>query len=106
MSQNTIKNEQVRQYQKVHQNQKEQLKDLVFKESYSIKQASQLLNIKYATAKSIMSKIRKSKIKKFLFLNKKLGQCQFKKVELSKPQLEIKSLVSGSLISSCNYYLQ
>ncbi|CAD8105038.1 unnamed protein product [Paramecium primaurelia] len=105
MSQNTIQNERVRQYQKVHQIQKEQLQHLVFRQSYSIKSASKLLNIKYATAKSIISKIRKLKIKKYLYLNKKLGQCQFKKVEFSKPQLEIQSLVSGTLISSCQYYL-
>ncbi|CAD8210760.1 unnamed protein product [Paramecium pentaurelia] len=105
MSQNTIQNERIRQYQKVHQIQKEQLQHLVFKQSYSIKSASKLLNIKYATAKSIISKIRKLKIKKYLYLNKKLGQCQFKKVEFSKPQLEIQSLVSGTLISSCKYYL-
>ncbi|CAD8124895.1 unnamed protein product [Paramecium sonneborni] len=105
MSQNTINNERVRQYQKVHQNEKEQLQNLVFKKSYSIKSASMLLNIKYATAKSIISKIRKSKIKKYLFLNKKLKQCSFKKVEFFKPKLEIKSLVAGSLINECTYYL-
>ncbi|CAD8119778.1 unnamed protein product [Paramecium sonneborni] len=105
MSQNAMKNERVRQYQKIHLIEKEQLQHFVFKKSYSIKSASILLNIKYATAKSIISKIRKSKIKKYLFINKKLGQCQYKKVELFKPLLEIKSLVAGSLISEHTYYL-
>ncbi|CAD8106840.1 unnamed protein product [Paramecium sonneborni] len=105
MSQKTINNERVRQYQKVHLTQKQQLLHLVFKKQYSIKSASMIINIKYATAKSIISKIRKSKIKQYTSLNKKSGQCYFKKVEFFKTQLKIKSLVAGSLINECTYYL-
>ncbi|CAD8204277.1 unnamed protein product [Paramecium pentaurelia] len=106
MQENIIKKEKIRQYQKVHQLQKEQLQHLVFQKSYSIKSASTLLEINYATAKSIISKIRKSKIRKYFLINKKLRQCQFKKIEFSTSQLEIKSIVSGLLISECIYYLK
>ncbi|CAD8211849.1 unnamed protein product [Paramecium octaurelia] len=106
MSGNIIQNEKVRQYQKVLQHQKDQLQKLVFQKSYSIKSASILLDINYATAKSIIAKFRKSKIRQYYLINKKLRQCHFKKIEYSTSKLEIKSLVSGLLISECIYQLQ
>ncbi|CAK66384.1 unnamed protein product (macronuclear) [Paramecium tetraurelia] len=96
--------EQKRTYIKVSKESKEQLRELVFKEGFKIKDAAKKLFIKYATAKTIVFHWRK--------------KCQKQKKQESKfsryiqlqglisIKLKIISIIQQKLMSSVEYIVQ
>ncbi|CAD8112215.1 unnamed protein product [Paramecium sonneborni] len=93
-----------RTYIKVPSNSKEQLAQLVFKEGFKIKDAAKKLNIKYATAKTIIFHMRRQNIKQMKMKNKK---CRYTKItENQIVKYKIISTLSNNIISQKEFIIQ
>ncbi|CAD8205039.1 unnamed protein product [Paramecium pentaurelia] len=87
-----------RTYVKVPSNSKEQLAQLVFMEGFKIKDAAKQLNIKYATAKTIIFHMRKENIKK---MNINSKNCRYTSIlENRLLKYKIISTLSSRIVSS------
>ncbi|CAD8208277.1 unnamed protein product [Paramecium pentaurelia] len=96
--------EQKRTYIKVPKESKEQLFELVFKEGFKIKEAARKLQIKYATAKTIVFHLRKKCQKQKKLENKFSRYIQLQENIIVK--LKIISIIQKKVMSCVEYSVQ
>ncbi|CAK90976.1 unnamed protein product (macronuclear) [Paramecium tetraurelia] len=99
-------NDKVRSYCRVPRLQQQQLVNLVYKEEWKINQAAKLLNIKYATAKNIVQRFKKTHIfgKKAKLPESK--RCQYKLIDRPEVQSYAVNTKSGLVFDSLVEYSQ
>ncbi|KAM3139329.1 hypothetical protein pb186bvf_008549 [Paramecium bursaria] len=96
--QSSLTNRNRREYIRINQNQRTKLVDLVFRSGVKIKDAALIVQMKYATAKTIVYYYRKQKIRKPTQSTQSDTRCQYNFNPLKFNQIQIITQIAGGTV--------